>query len=96
MNSVSIRFGVSVGIVAPLEVEAETGNSSIEDLCAVLFAMRVQVLRAEEERRPNTVVRRLGVCEFDGGALSARRRRNIEAVLLALPTGVQAPSRQAA
>jgi hypothetical protein len=96
MSSVSIRFGQTPGIVSPLDVEAPEGNSSIEELCAVLFAMRVQVLRAEEEQRAGMVIRRLGVCEFDGGALSTRRRRTIEAVLTASASGAPGSSKRAA
>jgi hypothetical protein len=83
MDSMKVWFGNSPGIVAPLEVEGPEGSSSLKELCLLLFRMRVQVLRADEERRTTRVVHRLGVCEFDGGPLSARRRRTIAAEIAA-------------
>ena len=77
MDSMSIEFQNVPGIVAPLAVSAPEGALSLEQLCGALFAMRVQIIRVEEEQRPGTVIRRLGVCEFHGGPLSPRRRRAI-------------------
>jgi hypothetical protein len=77
MESMNVWFGSGPGIVSPLEVEGPEGGASLKELCLLLFRMRVQVLRADEERRPTRVVHRLGVCEFDGGPLSPRRRRTI-------------------
>jgi hypothetical protein len=81
MTQMSIRFGTSPGIVAPLEIEAPRGGPPLQALCAVLFSMRVQVLAAEEEQRTDGLIQRLRVCEFDGGPLSTRRRRTIAAAL---------------
>ena len=83
MDSMSVWFGQGPGIIAPLEVEGPEGSSSLEELIGLLFRMRVQVLRADEERRTARIVRRFGVCEFDGGPLSVRRRRTIAAEIAA-------------
>jgi hypothetical protein len=75
----SVEFTESQGIVVPLEVRSPDGAVSVEDLHAVLFALRVQVIRADEHVEDGRAVQRLAVCEFDGGPLRAPRKRAIVA-----------------
>ncbi|HVU05394.1 MAG TPA: hypothetical protein VHE30_26790 [Polyangiaceae bacterium] len=77
----SVRFTETRGVVAELIVDAPSGQVSLEGLCALLFALRVQVVRAAESHGAGRVVRRLAVCDFTGGPLRTRRRGEITEIL---------------
>ena len=77
MSDLTIRFGEGRGIVVPLEVQCRQEEISLEDLHALLFALRVQVLAVDEHADGERVIQRILVCEFDGGPLRHQRRRAI-------------------
>jgi hypothetical protein len=81
MSELKVQFGEGRGVVVPLEIRGSEGISS-EQLYALLFALRVQILSADEHVDPEEgVVQRLLVCEFDGGPVRFQRRRSILAKL---------------
>jgi hypothetical protein len=76
-SELSVEFTEGRGIVSPLEIRSPDGAVSVEDVHAVLFALRVQVVRADEHVEDGRAVQRLAVCEFDGGPLRPPRKRAI-------------------
>jgi len=83
MSELKVQFGEGRGIVAPLEIRGPAEAMAIEHLYGMLFALRVQVVSAEEHVEEDGIVQRLLVCEFDGGPLRFQRRRAITAKMTA-------------
>jgi len=81
MDTVSVRFVEARGVVAILSVDAPPGLVSLEKMCGVLFSLRVQVVHAMEQGDGGSLRHRIGVCDFAGGPLRARRRHEIEMTL---------------
>jgi hypothetical protein len=81
MDSVSVRFVEARGVIAVLSVDAPLEFVSLETVCSVLFSLRVQVVHAIEEVEDGRLRRRIGVCDFAGGPLRARRRQEVETTL---------------
>ena len=81
MSTLEIHFAEGRGIVASLVVAAPQGLLYAEDLHGALFDLRVQVVKAEEHVQAGRHSHRLAVCEFDGGRLRGRRRRDIVAAM---------------
>src|SRR5882672_6833450 len=79
--SMSFRFSEATGVVAALEVHEPDGNASLEQLYAVLLAMRLQMVSASELDVEGRVVLELAVCELDGAPVKSGRRRAILAEL---------------
>ena len=77
--SMSFRFALAepTGVVAALEVHEPDGNASVEQLYAVLLAMRLQLVSATELDIEGRVVLELSVCELDGAPVKPARRRAI-------------------
>jgi hypothetical protein len=88
MSELKIQFGEGRGVVVPLEIRGASVGISGEQLYGLLFALRVQILSADEHVDPEEgAVQRLLVCEFDGGPLRFQRRR---AILAKLASGLSA------
>ena len=84
MADSSVRFDETRGVVIGLLVNAPAGVVTAEALCAFLFSLRVQVLSIAERASLGRVERRLAVCDFAGGPIRARRRRDVERALRAV------------
>lgn len=83
-----VRFTSSLGVLVPLEIHVEPERANLRDLYALLFELRVQIVRVAENRSDDgRVLVRLDVCEFDGGPLSPRRRLAITQTLTAVLEG---------
>jgi hypothetical protein len=81
MSTLKIHFTESRGIVAALVVDVPEGLLTAEDLHAALFDLRVQVVSVDEQLQGGRVAHRFAVCDFDGGPLRNRRRRDIVSVM---------------
>jgi hypothetical protein len=81
--AMSFRFPLSepTGVVAALEVHEPDGNASLEQLYAVLLAMRLQLVSASELDVEGRVVFELSICELDGARVKPARRGAILADL---------------
>jgi hypothetical protein len=79
--SMSFRFSEATGVVAALEVHEPDGSASLEQLYAVLLAMRLQLVSASELDVGGRVVLELAVCELDGAPVKPGRRQAILAEL---------------
>ena len=82
MDPVSVRFVEVRGVVAILSVDAPRGLVPLETVCGLLFSLRVQVAHAMEQGDAGKLRLRIGVCDFAGGPLRARRRHEIETTLV--------------
>lgn len=79
--SMSFRFSEATGVVAALEVHEPDDSASLEQLYAVLLAMRLQLVSASELDVEGSVVLELSICELDGAPVKPARRRAILAEL---------------
>jgi hypothetical protein len=74
MGLFEVRFTEKAGsIVSVLEVVTAARQSVLERVRALLFDLRVQIVRVESVVQEPGLVERFHIAEFDGAAISRRR-----------------------
>jgi hypothetical protein len=82
MSGPEVRFeDKSSGIVSLLEVATPTRRSVLETVRALLFDLRVQIVRVESIVHETGLLERFHVVEFDGAPIGRRRGAAIRAAV---------------
>ena len=82
MGLFEVRFTEKAGsVVSMLEVVTASRHSVLESVRALLFNLRVQIVRVEAVVQETGLVERFHVAEFDGAAISRRRAAAIRSTV---------------
>lgn len=96
MSSTKVRFVESEsGVLSLLEIESTRRRALFPKVAALMFALRVQIVRAESRVLRRSRVERLSLVELDGAPISARRRLEIQTEILATVDATTTPPRRA-
>ena len=82
MKKISVRFVERRGVLSVLEVITPESGFAVRALARVLEGMRLQVVRWETKLGAGRPIERLFVVEYDGAAISERRRLRIQGEVL--------------
>jgi hypothetical protein len=96
MSSTKVRFVESEsGVLSLLEIESSRRRALFPKVAAALFALRVQIVRAESRVRRGFRIERLALVELDGAPIGTRRRLQIQTEILASIDSSPPPRRSA-
>ena len=96
MSSTKVRFLESEsGVLSLLEIASTRRRALFPKVAAAMFALRVQIVRAESRVHSGRRIERLCLVELDGAPISARRRLEIQTEILATVEANTLPARRA-
>jgi hypothetical protein len=82
MGLFDVRFTEKAGsLVSVLEIVTAARLSVLESVRALLFDLRVQIVRVESVVQETGLVERFHIAEFDGAAISRRRAAAIRSTV---------------
>ena len=82
MGLFEVRYIEKAGsVVSMLEVVTSARRSVLESVRALLFDLRVQIVRVESVVHETGLVERFHMAEFDGAAISRRRAAAIRSTV---------------
>ena len=83
MNDTTVRFvEAESGFLSLLEIETPRRRTVFQRVVEALFALRLQIVRAESRETGPRRVERLWLVEFDGAPIRAGRRLAVQVEIL--------------
>ncbi len=83
MSSTKVRFVESrFGVLSLLEIETSRKRALFSRITEALFALRVQIVRAESRVTHTSRIERLALVELDGAPINRERRLLIQSAIL--------------